>query len=330
MSPGDLDRALCKLEIPSDPRVLAGTEGAEDAGVYQLSETLALVQTVDFFTPIVDDPREFGQVAAANSLSDVYAMGGRPVTAMNVVGFPVEELGIEVLQQILAGGLDVLVEAGVALVGGHSVKDTEPKYGLSVTGLVHPGQVMTNGALHPGDRLVLTKPIGTGVIATATKQGKADADWIDASFQAMRELNRTASEVAVAHGLRACTDVTGFGLLGHLAEMVRASGVSATVFAHAVPLLSGAMAAAAAGLIPGGSKANRKYFGAWIEMDAEVDEPTASLLFDAQTSGGLLLGVPADVFEDLTADLDARGSLAAAVIGQVTGAHTDGRVTVEP
>jgi selenide, water dikinase len=310
--------------------VLAGTDGAEDAGVYQLSDELALVQTVDFFTPIVDDPREFGQVAAANSLSDVYAMGGRPITAMNVVGFPIGTLGVEVLQQILAGGLDILIEAGVALVGGHSVKDNEPKYGLSVTGLVHPAQVMTNDALRPGDRLVLTKPIGTGVIGTATKQGKAEADWIDASFQSMRTLNRAASESAVANGLRACTDVTGFGLLGHLTEMVRASGVSATVFAHAVPLLPGALTAASAGLIPGGSKANREHFGAWIELDAEVDEPTAALLFDAQTSGGLLLGVPAAAFEDLTADLDARGCLAAALVGQVTGEHADGHVTVEP
>ncbi len=310
--------------------MLAGTDGAEDAGIYQLSDELALVQTVDFFTPIVDDPRAFGQVAAANALSDVYAMGGRPITAMNVVGFPIATLGIEVLQQILAGGLDVLTEAGVALVGGHSVKDSEPKYGLSVTGVVHPARVMTNGALRPGDRLVLTKPVGTGVIGTATKRGKAEPRWIEESFQAMRALNRAASEVAVGHGVRACTDVTGFGLLGHLAEMVRASGVAATVFADAVPLLPGARAAAGAGLVPGGSKANRTHFGGWIGLDGGVDDATATLLFDAQTSGGLLMGVPADGIEDLVADLDARGCLAASVIGQVTGDHEEGFVTVEP
>ena len=321
---------MCGLDIPDDPRVLAGTAGAEDAGIYLLNEELALVQTVDFFTPIVDDPRSFGQVAAANSLSDVYAMGGRPITAMNVVGFPVKDLGIEVLQEILAGGLDVLREAGVALVGGHSVKDPEPKYGLSVTGLVHPDRIMTNDALAPGDRLVLTKPIGTGVIGTATKRGKAEPGWAEASFLSMRTLNRAASEVAIAHGVRACTDVTGFGLLGHLAEMVRASGVSATVFAHAVPLLSGAFLAATRGLVPGGSRANGEHFGACIDLDPEVDEPTRSLLFDAQTSGGLLLGVPADAVEDLTADLDARGCLAAAVIGQVTGEDEAGHIHVEP
>ena len=285
---------------------------------------------MDFFTPIVDDPRSFGQVAAANSLSDVYAMGGRPVTALNVVGFPIEELGVEVLQQILAGGLDTLKEAGVALLGGHSVKDSEPKYGLSVTGLVHPGKVMTNNALEPGDRLVLTKPVGTGVIGTATKRGKADPAWVEASLASMRTLNRVASEVAVAHGVRACTDVTGFGLLGHLAEMVRASGVAATVFAHAVPLLAGAHVAATRGLVPGGSKANGEHFGGWIDLDPEVDEATRSLLFDAQTSGGLLLGVPRDAVGDLTADLDARGCLAAAVIGQITADHPDGHITVEP
>jgi len=285
---------------------------------------------VDFFTPIVDDPRSFGQVAAANALSDVYAMGARPVTAMNVVGFPIKELGIQVLQEILAGGLDVLREAGVALVGGHSVKDSEPKYGLSVTGLVHPDRILTNDALRPGDRLVLTKPVGTGVIGTAVKRGKAGPGWEETSFASMRALNRTASEVAQAHSLSACTDVTGFGLLGHLTEMVRASGVAATVFAHAVPLLPGAMNAATQGLVPGGSKANGTHFGGWIDLDPEVDEPTRALLFDAQTSGGLLLGVPADVLEDLTAELDSRGCLAAAVIGQVTEAHPDGHITVEP
>jgi|GEM_PF-3155710 len=214
MGPADLDQALCGLEIPFDANILAGVAGSEDAGVYRLSDDLALVQTVDFFTPIVDDPRIFGRVAAANSLSDVYAMGGRPITAMNVVCFPSKKLGIAVLRGILEGGLDILKQAGVALVGGHSVDDDEPKYGLSVSGLIHPDRIMTNSGLKPGDRLVLTKAVGTGVIATASKADLASLESTDAMVRSMCALNKEASEVAVRAGVRACTDITGFGLGG--------------------------------------------------------------------------------------------------------------------
>ncbi len=258
MGPGDLDMALCGMDIPDDPNVLAGVRGFEDAGVYKLDDEIALVQTVDFFTPIVDDPRVFGRVAAANALSDVYAMGGRPITAMNLVCFPTTKLGPDVLRSILQGGLEILREAGVALVGGHSVQDDEPKYGLSVTGLVHPGHMMTNSGLRPGDRLILTKGIGTGIIATAVKGGLASEESTSAMIRSMSVLNRKASEGAVSHNVRACTDVTGFGLAGHLVEMMRAGHCRAKIDANAVPILEGARDYAAMGLIPAGAHANRK------------------------------------------------------------------------
>lgn len=314
------------LDITTDPHVITGMAGAEDAGVYQLSEGMALVQTLDFFTPIVDDPRDFGRIAAANSLSDVWAMGGRPITAMNIVCFP-PELGMDVLHEILAGGLDILREAGVALVGGHSIKDKEPKYGLSVTGLVDPAKLMTNDGLRPGDRLVLTKPVGTGVISTALKQGKAGAASVDASMTAMKTLNRAAAEIATRHGLRAATDVTGFGLLGHLCEMLEASGCAAHMDAAAVPLLPGALDAARAGLVPGGSKANQTFFGGLVAFDPAVSEPLQALLFDAQTSGGLVLAVPDGKLADVIAQAEA-SCLAAAEIGVVTASTGGARVKV--
>ena len=314
--------------MPTDPKVLCGLDGSEDAGVYQLSEDLALVQTVDFFTPIVDDPRTFGRIAAVNSLSDVYAMGGRPVTAMNIVGFPKDKLDLSILHEILAGGLDALREAGVALVGGHSVKDHEPKYGLSVTGLVDPRKMLTNAGLRAGDALVLTKPIGTGILGTATKRDLAEPESIAASVTSMATLNRGASEVAVAQDLRACTDVTGFSLLGHLTEMARASHTLIRVNAHDVPLLPGVLPAAAAGLVPGGSRDNQAYFGAWADVAEHLDPFLVAALFDAQTSGGLLLGVPADRFEDTIAGLAEARCLVTAVIGDVIGEHEEGRVEV--
>ncbi len=297
--------------------MLAGLDGSEDAGVYKLSDDLAIVQTVDFFTPIVDDPRTFGQVAAVNSLSDIYAMGARPITAMNVVGFPVADLGVEVLRDILAGGLDVLREAGVSLVGGHSVKDSEPKYGLSVTGIVDPRRMLTNDGLRPGDVLVLTKAIGTGVIGTATKKGVADPASVAASTASMRQLNRAASEVAVAHGVTGCTDVTGFGLLGHLSEITRASRVRVRVDASSVPLLPGALEAARAGSVPGGSRANRAFFSPWVTMAEGVDPALQDLLHDAQTSGGLLMGVAPDRVDGVLEALRAAGVERAAAIGRV-------------
>jgi len=314
--------------VPADPKVLAGLGGSEDAGIYQLADDLALVQTVDFFTPIVDDPCTFGRIAAVNALSDVYAMGGRPVTAMNIVGFPPDKLDIGILQAILAGGLHTLREAGVALVGGHSVKDCEPKYGLSVTGLVDPRRMMTNDGLRPGDALVLTKPVGTGVIGKAIKEAVAEPEAIEASETCMLQLNRGASEAAVAHELRAATDVTGFGLAGHLVEMARASHVRVRLDASSVPLLPGVTTYAAAGLIPGGSKDNAKHFGPWVDIDPDVDPILAALLFDAQTAGGLLLACPTDRLSALISDLADRGALVTAVIGDVVSEDPDGHVQI--
>jgi len=314
--------------VPTDPKVLCGLDGSEDAGVYQLSEDLALVQTVDFFTPIVDDPRTFGRIAAVNSLSDVYAMGARPVTAMNIVGFPPDKLDISILSEILAGGMDALREAGVALVGGHSVKDHEPKYGLSVTGLVDPRKMLTNSGLRLGDCLVLTKPIGTGILGTATKRELAEPESIAASVTSMTTLNRGASEVAIAQGLAACTDVTGFSLLGHLTEMARASHAVVRIHAHDVPLLPGVLPAAAAGLVPGGSKDNREFFGTWTDLSGDIDPILVAALFDAQTSGGLVLGVPQDKLQDTIAGLAEAQVLVTAVIGDVVAEQSEGRVEV--
>lgn len=307
--------------------MITGIEGSEDAGVYKISDDLALVQTLDFFTPIVDDARVFGRAAAANSLSDVYAMGGRPITAMNIVCFPIKTLGLETLRKILEGGLEIIREAGVALVGGHSVEDDEPKYGLSVTGLVHPGKVMTNSGLRPGDRIVLTKAVGTGIIATAIKGGLASEASMEAMTGSLCTLNRTASEVAVSFGARACTDVTGFGLAGHLVEMATASACKVRIDSTAVPVLEGALDAASLGLVPAGAHANRKHFSTWIGIDAAVPLERTDLIFDPQTSGGLLIGIPGEKAEAMVAELRAAGVTPVAEIGTVIG--TDPRGSLE-
>ena len=280
--------------MPSDPNVLTGFKDSEDAGVYRLSDSVALVQTMDFFTPIVDDPRTFGRAAAANSLSDVYAMGGRPITAMNIVCFPVKKLGVAPLRSILEGGLDILREAGVALVGGHSVEDDEPKYGLSVTGLVHPDHVMTNSGLQPGDRLVVTKAVGTGLLATSLKAQLASPDSLEAMARTMCTLNKTASEVAGRFGVKACTDVTGFGLAGHLVEMARASKCRMSLRSHQVPTLDGAMDAASMGLVPAGARANRDFFGAWTTVENGVAPETVDLVFDPRHLVDWCWGFPRD------------------------------------
>lgn len=316
------------MEIPCDPNVITGVAGSEDAGVYRLDEETALVQTLDFFTPIVDDPRIYGRVAAANALSDVYAMGGRPLTALNVVCFPFKKLGVEVLRNILKGGLDTLREAGVALIGGHSVEDDEPKYGLSVTGLVHPDRIMTNNALNPGDRLILTKALGTGVIATALKAGLASSDAVDGMVRSMCTLNRAASQVAVDFGVRACTDITGFGLVGHLVEMARASRCRIRISAGSVPLLAYAMEAASMGLVPAGTHANRSYSSAWTVMDPSISPETSDLLYDPQTSGGLILGISADRAADLEKALNDAGVDIVAEIGEVVGPDPEGLLDV--
>jgi selenide,water dikinase len=328
MGPGDLEQALCGMEIPVDPNVLAGIKGSEDAGVYKLNDTTALVQTIDFFTPIVDDPYVFGRVAAVNSLSDVYAMGARPLTAMNVVCFPIKKLGIQMLRAILQGGLEAMAEAGVALVGGHSVEDDEPKYGLSLTGLVHPERIMKNSSLQPGDRLILTKAVGTGVIATALKGGVASPESVEAMVRSMTFLNKIASEIALNFNVRACTDVTGFGLAGHLVEMARASSCSLKLDSTLVPILDGALEFASMGLIPAGAHANRDFFGSWITLMSTVSLERQDLMFDPQTSGGLVLGIPTDRATAFRETLISAGIEIAAEVGEVLDHNPEGHLEI--
>lgn len=306
---------------------MVGHEHADDAGVYRLTDELALIQTLDFFTPIVDDPYLFGQIAAANALSDVYAMGGRPLCAMNIVCFPAKQMAIEVLREILRGGLSKVQEAGAALAGGHSVDDPEIKFGLSVSGVVHPKQIWTNRGGQPGDRLILTKPLGTGVISTALKRGKASAGALERSVQVMSTLNRGAADVLRQYEVHACTDVTGFGLLGHACEMIDGAEVGLALNALRAPLLDSALDYATAGLTPGGLARNRAHRESQVDADAGVDSALLALLHDPQTSGGLLAAVPAAEADAAVQALKAAGTPAAAVIGEVT-ADNPGRVRV--
>ncbi|MDN5347202.1 MAG: selenide, water dikinase [Clostridia bacterium] len=304
------------LPVMQDPNLLVGMESVDDAGVYRLNDELALIQTIDFFTPIVDDPYLFGQIAAANALSDVYAMGGRPLTAMNVVAFPASKLDLAVLGEILKGGADKILEAGALLVGGHTIEDDEPKYGLAVTGIVHPDKVVTNCGARPGDRLVLTKPLGTGIIATAIKAGLADKEVEAQAAGLMAALNRMAAEAMVGVGVHACTDITGFGLLGHALEMANGSRVSLKFAASEVPVLPAAKEFAAMGLIPGGAYRNRKFVGDRVSFAKGVPEVLRDVFFDPQTSGGLLIAVAPDKADRLLRECEARG-VKAVVVGEV-------------
>jgi len=312
-----LDSVLGKLARQHDPNVLVGFDTADDAGVYQLTPELALVQTVDFFTPIVDDPYTFGQIAATNSLSDVYAMGGRPLSALTMVCFP-ENGDVKVLEEMLAGGLSKMVEANCTVIGGHSIRDEEIKLGYSVTGTIHPGRVLTNSAAKPGDRLIFTKAIGTGVISTAIKRGHANFAWVRGAVHAMTTLNRTAAEVVTSGGfaVHAMTDVTGFGLIGHVREVARGSGVSVRLFASKVPLLEGALECVKRGDIPGGLKANRGFAEGCVKYADDVPEDVRTLLYDPQTAGGLLISVAASDSERLVAQLGNAG-VNAVEIGEV-------------
>jgi len=283
------------LPAQHDPALLVGSATADDAGVYRVTDDLALVQTVDFFTPIVDDPYDFGRIAAANALSDVYAMGGRPLTALNIVAFPLERLGPDVLSAILRGGLDVCAAAGATVLGGHSIDDPEPKYGLAVTGLVDPGAMLTNAGGRPGDALVLTKPLGVGAITTASKRGAADPALLAAAIGVMTTLNADAAEAARAAGAHALTDITGFGLLGHLRSLARASGVAAELDAAAVPFIAGVDALLADdAAVSGGSRRNRAYADGFTRWPDDLPHWRTRLLCDATTSGGLLAAIPAD------------------------------------
>jgi len=316
---------LGKLARQQDPNVLVGFEHADDAGVYLIAPEQALVQTVDFFTPIVDDPYTFGQIAATNSLSDVYAMGGRPLTALALVCFP-DKADLEILERILAGGLSKMIEAGCTVIGGHSIRDEETKFGYSVTGVVHPKKVLANQGAKPGDALLLTKALGTGVISTAIKKGKAEAAWVDAAVKSMTALNKRAAEVIVDGGFRvnAMTDITGFGLIGHLREMLLASEVSAQVAAGKIPLLDGALECVRAGHVPGGLKNNRDFAECLVEYEDEVPEDVRALLFDPQTAGGLLIATPEG--GTLSSALKDAG-VSAVEIGEVVAGKTRIRVT---
>jgi selenide,water dikinase len=328
---------LGKLARQHDPNVLVGFDYADDAGVYQLTPETALVQTVDFFTPIVDDPYTFGQIAATNSLSDVYAMGGKPLTSLALVCFP-DKADLNILERILAGGLSKMIEAGCTVIGGHSIRDEETKFGYSVTGVVNPKRVLANQGALPGDRLLLTKALGTGVISTAIKKGVAKQTWIDAAVKSMTTLNKAAAEVIVngpgkrvtAQGqanderrttndgfaVHALTDITGFGLIGHAREMALASKVSMVLHSSRVPILEGALDCIRAGHIPGGLKANREFAGCVVGFESAVSEDVRTLLFDPQTAGGLLISAAAEDASGLQSALIAAG-VPAVEIGEV-------------
>jgi selenide,water dikinase len=294
LSPADLHPLLREMPVPSDPDLLVGLDTADDAAVYRVSDELAIVTTVDFFTPIVDDPFDFGRIAAANALSDVYAMGATPLTALNLVAYSLDELGGETLREILRGGAEVAREAGVAVVGGHSIDDREPKYGMAVTGMVHPERLLRNSTASVGHDLFLSKPVGGGVVSTATKRGLADDGLVARAVGVMTTLNRDASSAALAAEASAVTDVTGFGLLGHLHEMTAASGVAASVDAAAVPAIAGVLELLGneGGVIAGGTRRNRAWVEEWLDWDGGVSEERRWLLCDAMTSGGLLVAAP--------------------------------------
>jgi selenide,water dikinase len=306
---------LGKLARQQDPNVLVGFDHADDAGVYRLGPETALVQTVDFFTPIVDDPYTFGQIAATNALSDVYAMGGRPLTSLAMVCFP-EKGDLAILERILAGGLSKMMEAGCTVIGGHSIRDDETKFGYAVTGVVDPARVLTNGGAKVGDRLLFTKALGTGVISTAIKKGAAKQVWIDAAVASMTTLNKTAAEVLPQFGVHSLTDVTGFGLIGHAREMALASQVSLRLFAGRIRLLEGALDCVRAGHIPGGLKANREFAECVVGYEDGISEEIRTMLFDPQTAGGLLISVAAEDSVELARALNATG-VPAVEIGEV-------------
>ena len=326
LAPGLLAAVLARLPKPTDPNLLVGFENADDAGIYRIAENLAVVQTVDFFTPLVDEPFTFGRIAATNALSDVYAMGGRPVTALSVVCFP-QDGDLDVLEQIMRGGMATMADAGCVVVGGHSVRDSEIKFGYAVTGLIDPQRVFTNSGAVVGDALILTKAIGTGVITTALKQGIARPEWVERAVRSMTTLNRKASEIiAGARGVHAMTDVTGFGLMGHGREMALASGVSIEIVTEDVPIIDGALDAVRSGSIPAGLLANRS-FAECISDDQsglQVPDDLRTLLYDPQTAGGLLVSVSAEGADALLGSLRGAG-LSPARIGSVIGPYVPGQ-----
>ncbi len=318
---------LSDLPLVSDPNLIAGLERAEDASVYKLTDDLAIIQTLDFFTPIVDDPYSFGQIAAANALSDVYAMGGKPLTALNIVCFPINTMDISILKEILAGGVDKIHEAGVILAGGHSIEDPELKYGFSITGTIHPAKVVLNSSARAGDRLILTKPLGTGIISTALKAGKTDERTAARVIKSMTALNRKASELMQEAGVNACTDVTGFGLLGHAGEMIEGTDVGLVIHAAAVPFFPETKRFAEAGMVPGGLHRNREFRLNMVEIAEEVPAYLADIFFDPQTSGGLLISVPEQKAPALLEKMHQENIGEAAIIGEIV-AEPKGKIMV--
>ena len=327
-----LDSVLGKLARQHDPNVLVGFDTADDAGVYQLTSELALVQTVDFFTPIVDDPFVFGAIAATNALSDVYAMGGRPLSALTMVCFP-EDGDVTLLEEMLAGGLSKMVEANCTVIGGHSIRDPEIKLGYAVTGTIHPQKILSNSGAKIGDQVVLTKALGTGVISTAIKRGRADINWISAAAASMTTLNKAASDVVTSttpgFTIHAMTDVTGFGLIGHAREVAIGSGVSLQIYASRVPLLDGALECIRAGLIPGGLNANRAFAQGCVEYSSSLPDDLVTVLYDPQTAGGLLICVGSAHAERLVSTLHNSGVAAATTVGEVVEKQ-DSRIRLLP
>ncbi len=314
-----LKEVLAELPLFDDPRVLVGVPAGDDAGIYDMGNGTALVQTVDVFTPLVDDPYTFGQVAAANSVSDVYAMGGTPLTALSVLGFPVRKIADDGMRQILLGGIDKMKEAGVAIIGGHSINDLEVKAGFAVTGIIDKGRIMTNAGARPGDRLILTKPIGTGIVAFAGQLGRAREESIRAIERSMTTLNKTASELMVKFGAHACTDVTGFSLMGHLTEMALRSGVEAEVVWDKIPVFEGVLDYIAASILPGATERNKASCSYLVKPAEDVPECAVDMCYDAQTSGGLLIAIAEDKADKLLDALHENGVSEAAFIGTIVG-----------
>lgn len=328
IGPADLSQVLHSLPpAPFDPNLLVGLDTSDDAGVYKLTDELAIVQTLDFFTPIVDDPYDFGQIAATNAISDVYAMGGKPITALNIVAFPIAKLDKSILSDILRGAGDKLKEAGVTLVGGHSIDDQEPKFGLAVTGIVHPDKVRTNAGAKQGDKLVLTKPIGVGIYTTSLKNNALSDEEVKEVTAIMTTLNRASSEVMSSFDVHAVTDVTGFGLLGHTTEMAKASNVGIRIFADQVPVLPRTKELAEAGRIPGGTKSNYAHVADDVTYSERLDQLDRYILCDAVTSGGLLISVAPNQVEQMTEELKAKG-VNASIIGEIVSQHP-GKIIVD-
>jgi selenide,water dikinase len=316
------------LPLISDPNLLTGFEHAEDAGVYQLSADLALVQTVDFFTPIVDDPFTFGQIAVTNALNDVYAMGGKPITAMNIVCFPIKTMDKNILREVLRGGLDKMREAGVLLVGGHSVEDNELKYGLAVTGVIHPDKVLFNRGAKPGDCLILTKPLGTGIVSTAIKVGEVNPDLMKMATSCMTRLNKRTSEIMIAAGdIHSCTDITGFGFLGHASEMIEGENVGLRINSSAVPVFAGVQELVETGFVPGGLYRNKDFRIKQVQKEESCPDWLFDILFDPQTAGGLFFSLPRNKGNTLIKKLHDAGVTDAAIVGEVVTEHA-GKIVV--